>query len=129
MTEIIAGDYRTSVGDIVTTESSEPHVGVSRLRSLVSSAVAGVYAGIALVAIGFATLGYTWTQISLTVDVGLQLPYVISGGFVGLGLIMTGLLLLTVNARRQDAAERARQLERLIEVVEDLGERLDRLEG
>lgn len=133
MTEIAAADYGAVLGGSVSTDqldtTAEGSSGLSRARDVLTSPTVAVYAGIVLVGLGFGLLGYTWSKVSLTVNVGLQIPYVISGGFVGLGLIMTGLLLLTVNARRADAAQRERQLAQLVDVVRDLGDRLDRFEG
>lgn len=60
---------------------------------------------------------YTWGEVGALVNVGLQMPYLLSGGLVGLGLILTGLTLVNINAKRQDAAARERQLGQVREVL------------
>ena len=78
------------------------------------------YVGIGLVAIGFALIGIAWAQIASLLNVALQMPYLVSAGFTGLGLVMVGLVLINIAAKRQDAAERTRQMERLTDVLSDL---------
>ena len=72
-----------------------------------------MYAGVFLIAGGLALIAYTWSRVAGTLSVALQLPYVASGGFTGLGLIIVGATVISVAARRRDAAVRARQLDEL----------------
>jgi hypothetical protein len=54
------------------------------------------------------------------------MPYVVSAGLPGLGLVMTGLIVVNVSSRRQDGAERARQMDTLTEALRDLQKSLDK---
>src|SRR5436190_18694769 len=42
-------------------------------------------------------------------DVALQLPYIVSGGFTAFAVILVGLTLINVATKRQDAAERSEE--------------------
>src|SRR6478672_8392216 len=76
--------------------------------------------GIAVAAIGFALIGIGWAKVAGLTEVWQQMPYLLSAGLPGLGLVMTGLVIINVSARRQDAAARARQTETLAEALRDL---------
>jgi hypothetical protein len=76
--------------------------------------------GIAVAAIGFALIGIGWAKVAGLTEVWQQMPYLLSAGLPGLGLVMTGLVVINVSARRQDAAARARQTETLAEALRDL---------
>jgi hypothetical protein len=78
------------------------------------------YVGIAIAAAGFVVIMYTWGEVAALTAVPLQLPYLVSGGLVGLGLILTGLTLVNINAKRQDAAARERQLGQVREVLTEV---------
>jgi hypothetical protein len=84
------------------------------------------FAGVVVAAIGFALIGYAWAKVAGLVDVWKQMPYVVSAGLPGLGLVMTGLVIVNVSARRQDGAARARQMATLTEAMRDLQQSLDR---
>jgi hypothetical protein len=99
----------------------------SRLRLLTDPAsLVPTYIGVGLALIGFALIGYGWAKVAGLVDVWQQMPYVLSAGLPGLGLVMTGLVVINVSARRQDSAERARQTAALTEALHDLQRSLDR---
>jgi len=72
-----------------------------------------MYAGVLLIAGGLALIAYTWSRVAGTLSVALQLPYVASAAFPGLGLVIVGATVISVAARRRDAAVRAGQLEEL----------------
>jgi len=76
--------------------------------------------GIAVAAIGFALIGIGWANVAGLTEVWQQMPYLLSAGLPGLGLVMTGLVVINVSARRQDAAARARQTETLTEALREL---------
>lgn len=100
--------------------------GRSRLRALTDpSSLIPTYVGIALALIGFALFGYAWAKVAGLVDVWRQMPYVMSAGLPGLGLVMTGLVTVNISARRQDAAQRARQTATLTEALRDLQRSLE----
>lgn len=85
-----------------------------------------IYLGIVTTLTGFALLGVTWGQVAGIGDVVFQLPYLVSGGFTGLGLVLVGLVTISIGSHRREAAERARQMERLAAVLRDVTERLTR---
>ena len=58
-------------------------------------------------------------------NVALQLPYIVSGGFTGLGLILVGLMVINVATKRQDSAERTRQLTELRELLAEMRSALE----
>ena len=78
------------------------------------------YIGVAVTAAGFAMIMYTWGEVAALTVVPLQMPYLVSGGLVGVGLILVGLTLVNINAKRQDAAARERQLGQVREVLSEI---------
>ena len=93
----------------------------SRWRSLADpSSLLPTYVGVAVTVIGFALIGIAWARVAGLVDVWKQMPYLLSAGLPGLGLVMVGLVIINVSARRQDGAERARQMAALTEALQDL---------
>ncbi|HVM55703.1 MAG TPA: hypothetical protein VM262_21140 [Acidimicrobiales bacterium] len=119
-----------------TTEQSQnpiPAAEPRRLRPLARglpsfdpSSPALTWIGLALAAIGFGVIAFSWGKVAGLLDVSLQMPYVVSGGLTGLGLVMVGMTAVNVAARRQDAVERARQVEQLESVLRELQETLER---
>ena len=79
-----------------------------------------VYVGIALCLLGFGLLAYTWGRVADEVQVYQQIPYVVSGGFTGLGLVLVGVTVVNVAAKRADAADRERQHDQLTEALREL---------
>jgi len=93
----------------------------SRLRLLTDPAsLVPTYIGVVVAAIGFVLLGVAWAKVAGLVDVWKQMPYLLSAGLPGLGLVMVGLVIINVSARRQDGAERARQMAALTEALREL---------
>ena len=76
--------------------------------------------GVAVAAIGFTLIGIAWAKVAGLTEVWRQMPYLISAGLPGLGLVMTGLVIVNVSARRQDGAARARQMDTLAEALREL---------
>ena len=95
-------------------------IGPGRLAALRSSYSAWIWAGVVLCAIGFGLIVYTWGRVAALLDVALQLPYIVSGGFTALSLILVGLTIINVATKRQDAAERSRQLTELRELLSEM---------
>lgn len=77
----------------------------------------GVWVGLVLAAAGFGLIAWTWGKVASLVDVHLQIPYVVSGGLVGLGLILVGLLAINLSVKGREALERQRQLEEIREAI------------
>ena len=82
--------------------------------------------GVVVALAGFGLIGYSWAKVAGLVDVWRQMPYLVSAGLPGLGLILTGLVIVNVSARRQDSAARQRQMATLTEAMRDLQRALDR---
>jgi hypothetical protein len=77
----------------------------------------GVWAGLVLAAVGFGLIAWTWGKVAGLVEVHLQIPYLVSGGLVGLGLILVGLLAINLSVKGREALERQRQLEEIREAI------------
>jgi uncharacterized membrane protein len=93
----------------------------SGLRALTDpSSAVPVYLGVLVAAVGFVLLVIGWSDVAGTIDVGRQMPYLMSTGLPGLALVMVGLVLVNVGVRRQDGAERARQMSALTEALAEL---------
>ncbi len=73
--------------------------------------------GVLLAAGGFVTLGATWSAVAARLEVPLQLPYLVSGSFAGLGLIAVGLTVVNVQASRRLNARRRQQLDVLLDAA------------
>ena len=84
-----------------------------------SSAVP-TWIGMAIVGLGFAVLAYGWGRIGGLAAVALQLPYAISAGCGGLGLIVAGAGVVGVQAKRREAAAREEIVLQLRHVVAEL---------
>ena len=82
-----------------------------------------VYTGVALIVAALAVLAYTWSRVAGTAIVALQLPYIASGAFAGIGLIVVGVLLIYLGVRRREAWERERRLESLTAALESRARR------
>lgn len=80
-----------------------------------------VTAGVALVVAGVIALFLAWNGAAGVDYVEGQLPYLISGGLVGVGLIGAGLTVVNVQARRQDNAELLARLDDIAEALQLLG--------
>ena len=77
-------------------------------------------AGIFLVASGLLLIAVAWFEVSGTINVALQMPYLVSAAITGLALIVIGVAFVAVAAKREDADRRIRTLERLETVLHDL---------
>jgi hypothetical protein len=96
-----------------------------RLPAIDVSASALTWIGLVIAAAGFVVIAFSWGKVAALLDVSLQLPYVVSGGLTGLALVMVGMTAVNVAARRQDARERAEQIEQLQAVLRELRETLE----
>ncbi len=80
----------------------------------------GTWTGVLVIAVGFLLLAIAWGKVAGQTQVARQLPYVVSAGFTGLGLVTVGLALSSISAKRADAAERSRQLRELRDLLSGL---------
>lgn len=83
------------------------------------------FAGVVIAIIGFVLMVIGWSEVAGETEVWKQMPYLLSAGLPGLGLVMLGLVVINVSARRQDGAERARQMAALTESLRQLQRSLD----
>jgi hypothetical protein len=117
------GRYGHRVSDAYV-PSAEAEKKGSRLKAVArwtaADSTAPTWAGLVVAALGFGLLAFGWGRVAGLTNVALQLPYVVSAGFTGLGLIAVGCTLVSVQARRQDAVARDRRLAELGEVLEVL---------
>ena len=79
------------------------------------------YIGIAVVAAGFVLLAVAWGGVAGESNVARQVPYLVSGGLFGVGLILVGLTIVNVSAKRRDSALRERQIQLLASALQQLG--------
>jgi len=79
-----------------------------------------VWLGLFLTAAGFGLIAYTWGKTAALTDVAAQVPYLVSGGLVGIGFILVGLLVVNIAVKRREALDRQRQLEELRDAVVQL---------
>lgn len=90
---------------------------------------AWIWGGIAVAGAGFILVAIAWGQTAAEVQVYRQIPYLVSAGLVGLGLVLVGLTILNVATRDRDGADRDKQIDQLIEVIEDLRHAIDARDG
>jgi hypothetical protein len=97
----------------------------SRVPALRPLSPVPTYLGIAVAALGFVLILFAWGQVAGEVNVALQMPYLISGGLTGLGLVMVGVTVVSVAARRRDAVLREQQTALLADALRELSAALD----
>lgn len=82
--------------------------------------------GLAFIAAGFIVIGKAWDgAASINLRIDSQFPYLLSGGFLGVGLIVVGATLLIIASVR---AERQAMTDSLDEMIRLLGRNLSRLQ-
>lgn len=106
-------------------ENGPQEGGSSRVPSLRPLSPVPTYLGIAVAAVGFVLILFAWGQVAGEVNVALQMPYLISGGLTGLGLVMIGVTIVSVAARRRDAVLREQQTALLADALRELSAALD----
>lgn len=85
-----------------------------------------IWIGTAAVVAGFGLLAYTWDRVSTLTIVAAQIPYLVSSGLTGLGLIVVGAALVIVWSRRADDTERRRQTDELVDALGEIRAGLER---
>lgn len=120
---------QTKSEEIAELETLEPSIGGEERRQrptlrlptwLNVTSPAVIWIGLGLAGIGFVLIGIAWAQVAGETQVYLQLPYLASAGLTGLGLIMVGMTVINVAAKRRDAAERERQIDQLVSILEEV---------
>ena len=106
----------------------EPTVSVAvphtRRLAIVVSPTWLIYLGAAAVVVGFGLLAYTWDRVSTLTIVAAQIPWLVSSGLTGLGLIVVGAALVIVWSRRSDDTERRRQTDELVDALREIRDAL-----
>lgn len=96
-----------------------PRLSAPRPR-LKLEASAGVWVGLVVAALGFGAIFYSWVKVAGMLEVGRQMPYVVSGAMTGLGLVVVGIAVIDMAVRRQDRGERRQQMALLQTLLEEL---------
>jgi hypothetical protein len=97
---------------------------VERVPALRPLSPVPTYLGVAVAVIGFVLVLFAWGQSAGETNVALQIPYLISGGMVGLGMIMVGVTVVNVAAKRRDVLLREQQIELLASALRELSSAL-----
>jgi hypothetical protein len=79
-----------------------------------------VWVATAAIVAGFGLIAYTWDKVSTLTIVAAQVPYIVSAGFSGLGLIVLGGALLVVWSRRADDQQRQRAADGLADALHEI---------
>lgn len=80
----------------------------------------GTWAGVVVGVVGLGLIAVAWGRTAGLTEVALQVPYVISAGATGLGLVVVGASLVSISAKRADARARSQQLGELRALVVEL---------
>ena len=120
-------EVRSDTYDDVDFEPVVTRPGIAdRLPTLPALSPLPTYAGIAITAIGFAVIAYAWGKVAGIADnVALQMPYLVSGGLAGLGLVMVGVTIINVAAKRRDTQLRQQQTQLLADALRELRSALE----
>jgi hypothetical protein len=78
-----------------------------------------LYTAVGLIGLGFIVIFLAWNGAAGKDYVQGQVPYVISGGLGGLGLVVCGLAVVVIQAVRRDAAETRQKLDELIDAIRE----------
>jgi hypothetical protein len=100
--------------------SARPQLRLPTVSALRPLSPTPTYIGIGVAAIGFVLLAVAWGAVAGEDNVAFQMPYLISGGLAGLGMIMVGLTIINVAAKRRDAALREQQIQLLASALREL---------
>ena len=72
------------------------------------------------------SIAYAWGKVAGIADnVALQMPYLVSGGLAGLGLVMVGVTIINVAAKRRDTQLRQQQTQLLADALRELRSALE----
>ena len=77
--------------------------------------------GVVIAAVGLVMIIVAWTQVAGEPNVARQVPYLLSGGILGLAVVMIGLIVVNVASKRRETALREQQTQLLADAVEQLG--------
>ncbi|MCW2608289.1 MAG: hypothetical protein JWO60_2982 [Frankiales bacterium] len=83
----------------------------------------GAPVGVVLAAVGLLAVAVGWNGAASQTSVTAQLPYLLSGGMIGLGLVVIGAAVMVVTGAREDRARLEAKLDQLVDAMSsaDLG--------
>ena len=113
--EVLVTHSSERVEDLRDPRDREPRIGALRPQSPTPT-----YVGIGVAALGFVLIAIAWVQVAQETDVALQMPFLVSGGLAGVCCVFVGLTIMSIAARRRDAALRERQTALIAAALEDL---------
>ena len=106
-------------------EDRASHGVASRIPALRPISPVPTYLGVAVTAVGFVLIAFGWGAVAGQTNVALQMPYLVSGAITGLALVMVGLTVISVAARRRDAVLREQQTALLADALRELSAELE----
>jgi hypothetical protein len=74
---------------------------------------------------GFLIMAFGWKGGAAQAYVPLQMPWLMSGGLIGLAVVGTSLASLAIHVGRRDAARHRRAVEDVVRGIAELAERLE----
>ena len=84
--------------------------------------------GLVVIALGLVVIGIGWNgaagaggEVNHVPVVQAQLPWLLSGGFLGLGIVILGAAMMIANAYRETEARNAARMDALLEALERAG--------
>ena len=87
------------------------------MRQTPSFGTFGGRLGVALAGIGLLIIGLGWNGAASTADLRQQFPFLLSGGLIGLSLVLLGSSLLVVNGARDDRARLEAKLDEVLDAL------------
>jgi len=94
----------------------EDEIPLPRALQLIADAGGGI--GLGLVALGLLVVALGWNGAAGIADLRAQTPYLLSGGFLGVGLVVFGAALMTAHYHRRDRVHLEGTLDRLVGAVD-----------
>ena len=88
-----------------------------RARALAATPGLATWIGLALATVGAVLIAVAWVKTAGQLEVGRQVPYLLSAGFTGMGLIVVGITVVNVAAKTQESARRREQADELTAVL------------
>ena len=92
-------------------------------RPAISFGALGGKAGLALAAIGLLAIGIGWNGAAGQLSILGQVPFILSGGLIGISFVVLGAAMLIVQSAREDRAMLEAKLDLLTEAVLEAGGR------
>lgn len=88
-----------------------------RAKALAATPGLATWIGLALATVGAILIALAWVQTADQLEVGRQVPYLLSAGFTGMGLIVVGITVVNVAAKTQESTRRREQADELTAVL------------